>query len=84
MFLRQADFKNGPTRQGTFGQAAAEASIFSAKRWCNGIRVLRGFFTGMALGGFLFAYNGEPVQIASNDATPQILLPNGAPPTTQR
>jgi hypothetical protein len=45
---------------------------------------LAAFFTGMALGGFLFAYNGEPVQIASNDATPQILLPNGAPPTTQR
>ena len=40
------------------------------------------FFTGMALGGFLFAYNSEPMQIASNDATPQIFLPNGAPPTT--
>ena len=40
------------------------------------------FFTGMALGGFLFTYNSEPpMQIASNDVTPQIFPPNGAPPT---
>jgi hypothetical protein len=41
-------------------------------------------FLAMALGGFLFAYNNnsEPMQIASIDATPQIFLPNGAPPTT--
>ena len=42
---------------------------------------LAAFFTGMALGGFLLAYNSEPVQIASNDVTPQIFLPNSAPPT---
>jgi hypothetical protein len=42
------------------------------------------FFTGMALGGFLFAYNSEPLQIASNDATTATSVPNGAPPTTLR
>jgi len=40
------------------------------------------FFSGMALGGFLFAHQNEPVQIASNDVTPQIFPPNGAPLTT--
>jgi len=34
-------------------------------------------------GGFLFPYKSEPTLIASNDATPAILLPNGAPPTTR-
>jgi hypothetical protein len=40
------------------------------------------FFAGMTLGGFLFAYKSEPMKIASNAATPGILLPNGAPPMT--
>ena len=30
--------------------------------------ILAVFFAGMALGGFLFAYKSEPMQIASNDA----------------
>jgi hypothetical protein len=42
------------------------------------------FSSGMALGGFLFSYESEPVQIASNDATPSIFLPNGASSTTRR
>jgi hypothetical protein len=42
------------------------------------------FFTGMALGVFLFAYKSEPLQIASNDATTATSVPNGAPPTTLR
>jgi hypothetical protein len=44
--------------------------------------ILAVFFAGMALGGFLFAYKSEPMQIASNDATPAIPFPNGAPLTT--
>jgi hypothetical protein len=46
------------------------------------LAILAVFFAGMALGGFLFAYKIEPMQIASNDATPAISLPNGAPLTT--
>jgi hypothetical protein len=42
------------------------------------------FFSGMALGGLLFAQESEPVQIASNDATPLIFLPNGASSTARR
>jgi hypothetical protein len=47
------------------------------------LAILAVFFAGMALGGFLFPYKSEPMLIASNDATPAILLPNGAPPTTR-
>jgi hypothetical protein len=47
------------------------------------LAILAVFFAGMALGGFLFAYRSEPMQIASNDATPAIPFPNGAPPTTR-
>jgi hypothetical protein len=46
------------------------------------LAILAVFFAGMALGGFLFAYKSEPMQIASNDATPAIPFPNGAPLTT--
>ena len=42
------------------------------------------FFSGMALGGFLFAYENEPVQIALNDAPHAILNPNGTSSTTWR
>jgi hypothetical protein len=45
------------------------------------LAVLAVFFAGMALGGSLFTYKSEPVQIASNDATLAVSLPNGAPPT---
>ena len=41
------------------------------------------FLTSMALGGFLFGYESEPTQIASNDVMPAISLPHGVPPTTQ-
>jgi hypothetical protein len=41
------------------------------------------FFTGMALGGFLFEYKIEPMQIALNDAAPAISLSNGVPSTTR-
>jgi hypothetical protein len=41
------------------------------------------FFSGVTLGGFLFEYPIEPMQIASNDATPAISLPNGASPVTR-
>jgi hypothetical protein len=47
------------------------------------LAILAVFFAGMAFGGFLFPYKSEPMQIASNDATPAILLPNGAPPTAR-
>jgi hypothetical protein len=34
------------------------------------------FFTGMAVGGFLFAYNDEsPLRIAANDVAAQPILP---------
>jgi hypothetical protein len=36
------------------------------------LAILAVFFAGMVLGGFLFAYKSEPMQIASNDATPAI------------
>jgi hypothetical protein len=42
------------------------------------------FFSGMALGSFLSAYESEPVQIALNDAPPTILIPNGTSSTTLR
>ena len=45
------------------------------------LAVLAVFFVGMAFGGFLFTYKSEPVQVASNDATLVVSLPNGAPPT---
>jgi len=48
------------------------------------LAILTVFFAGMALGGFLFAYKSEPLQIASNDATTATSVPNGAPPTTLR
>ena len=48
------------------------------------LAILAVFFAGMALGGFLFAYKSEPVQIALNDATPAISLPNGVPRTTRQ
>jgi hypothetical protein len=37
------------------------------------------FFAGMALGGLVSAHKSEPMQIASNDATPAVSIPNGAP-----
>jgi hypothetical protein len=46
------------------------------------LAILAVFFAGMALGGFLFAYKSEPMQIASNDATPAIPFRSGAPLTT--
>jgi hypothetical protein len=48
------------------------------------LAILAVFFAGMALGGFLFPYKSEAMPIASNDATPGILHPNGAPLTTRR
>jgi uncharacterized membrane protein YoaK (UPF0700 family) len=51
--------------------------------WIIMLVALAVFFAGMTLGGFLTAHESEPMQIASNDATPSIFIPNGAPPTTQ-
>ena len=51
--------------------------------WIIMLVVLAVFFAGVTLGGFLTAYKSEPMQLASNDATPSIFIPNGAPPTTQ-
>ena len=48
------------------------------------LAILAMFFAGMTLGGFLTAYKSEPMQIASNDATPMISLPNGAPLSTRQ
>jgi hypothetical protein len=48
------------------------------------LAVLAVFFSGMTLGSFLSAYKSEPMQLASNDATPAISLLNGVPPTTRR
>jgi hypothetical protein len=50
--------------------------------WIIMLVVLAVFFAGVTLGGFLTAYKSKPMQIASNDATPSIFIPNGAPPTT--
>jgi hypothetical protein len=47
------------------------------------LAILTVFFVGITLGGFLSAYKSEPIQIAWNDATPEISIPNGAPPTTR-
>jgi hypothetical protein len=47
------------------------------------LALLAMFFAGMTLGGFLFAYKSEPMQIASNDAMPGILHANGSPPMTR-
>jgi hypothetical protein len=48
------------------------------------LAMLAVFCTGMALGGFLFAYKSEPIQIALNDAPPAIVLPNGTSSITRR
>jgi hypothetical protein len=47
------------------------------------LAILIVFFAGMTLGGFVSAYKSEPLQIASNDATPAIFLRDGALPNTQ-
>jgi len=47
--------------------------------------VLAFFFASVALGGFMVlgglvsAHKSEPMQIASNDATPAVSIPNGTP-----
>jgi hypothetical protein len=41
------------------------------------------FFAGMTFGGYLFANKNEPLQIASNGATPAIFLHDGATLTRQ-
>ena len=43
------------------------------------LAVLAVFFAGIALGGFLYAYTAEPLQVAANDIAPAISLPHGAP-----
>jgi sugar (pentulose or hexulose) kinase len=48
------------------------------------LAILAVFFAGMALGSFLFASEGQPLQIASNDAMTATSVPNGTPPTTLR
>jgi hypothetical protein len=47
------------------------------------LAILTVFFVGIILGGFLSAYESEPIQIAWNDATPEISISNGAPPTAR-
>jgi hypothetical protein len=48
------------------------------------VAILAVFFGGMALGGFLFGYAGEPTQqIAANDTPAAISIPNAAPPITR-
>jgi hypothetical protein len=49
------------------------------------LAILAVFFTGIALGGFLYAYTDEPpIRIAANDSTAVISMPHGAPPLTQQ
>jgi hypothetical protein len=48
------------------------------------LAMLAVFISGMALGGFLFAHESQPLQIALNDAPPTILIPNGTSSTTWR
>ena len=44
------------------------------------LALLTVFFTGMAVGGFAYAYTGAPVQIAATQATPnQRLASNEVP-----
>jgi hypothetical protein len=47
------------------------------------LAVLTVFFTGMAFGGFLFAYKSEPMRIAANDGIPAMSFLNGAPTLRQ-
>ncbi len=47
------------------------------------LTLLAVFSTGVALGGVLFAYQSEPMKIASNDAVPAISNPNSTLPTTR-
>jgi hypothetical protein len=41
------------------------------------LAILAVFFAGVVIGGFLFAYKSEPLQIALNDATTATSVPNG-------
>ena len=58
---------NDPTRSGTFGQAISRID----SRPPEGVLMLAMatvFFTGMAVGGFLFAYTDQPpLRMAAND-----------------
>jgi len=42
------------------------------------LAILAVFFTGIAVGGFLYAYTDDPVQIAANDTVLQTIVPHGA------
>ena len=48
------------------------------------IAIIAVFFVGMTLGGFLSAYKSEPMQLAWNDSTPTISLPNGSSPNSRQ
>jgi hypothetical protein len=43
------------------------------------LAILAVFFTGIAVGGFLYAYTDDPVQIAANDTVLPITQPHNAP-----
>jgi len=45
------------------------------------LAILAVFFTGIAIGGFLYAYTDTPVQIAANDTV--LAQPHGASPITR-
>jgi hypothetical protein len=45
------------------------------------LAILAVFFTGIAIGGFLYAYTNNPVQIAANDTV--LTQPHGASPITR-
>jgi len=48
------------------------------------LAVLTVFFVGMAFGGFLYAYESQPIRIASNDVTPTMAVLNGVPLTIRQ
>ena len=43
------------------------------------LMILTVFFAGIALGGFLYAYAAEPLQVAANDTVAAISPPHRAP-----
>lgn len=48
------------------------------------LAILAVFFTGMAVGGFLYAYTDEPpMRLAYNDAAHAVALPDGAAQATR-
>jgi hypothetical protein len=75
--LKQRKFQTNQRDQELLGKQLRQLNSSPRNDGVLILGMLAVFCAGMALGGFLFANESEPVQIALNDAPPSMLLPNG-------